>query len=344
MKICNVMLSKGKGGLQQMSAIYALAMKNMGHNVISIMQKNSPYIADLQKENIVVKICENLNIFRLWNTYKFIQFMQKNKMDIVVCHGKRAISLMSNSFLRWLIKPKYKIVGVMHSKNCNIKNKCDKLIFLTDIHLQRQPDFIKQKSCVLANTILDIGCDKNNTLHSPLTFGAMGRLHKIKGYDILLNALHILKTHGRKFKFVLAGTGEEEKNLMRQIKKLNLENEVSLTGWVDDKQQFFDMTDVFVLSSRSDVMPLSVLEAFAYSTPVIATRCDGPKEVMSQEFDFLLVPIDDENALAAKMEQMIENKNQLLSLGKKAKKVFVEQYSFLSFTAKLAKILNEVIK
>jgi len=40
MKICNVMLSKGKGGLQQMSAIYALAMKNMGHNVISIISNN----------------------------------------------------------------------------------------------------------------------------------------------------------------------------------------------------------------------------------------------------------------------------------------------------------------
>ena len=341
MNVFNIMLSPDKGGLQQMSLIYALAMQKMGHNVICVLRKNSPYIEVLQENGISVYIYKSCTVYNLYKMLSLAVFMKKNKADIVICHGRRATSVVTNNIIRAFIKPMFKTIGVMHSKECKLKSKCDKLIFLTNQHLQQQSDFIKNKSYVLANTILDKG-EAASPLHSPLVFGSMGRLHKIKGFDILLTALSILKKKNYKFKFILAGKGKEEKKLLHQIQELDLSDRVNFMGWVNNKALFFKQIDVFVLSSRSDVMPLSVLEAFAYSKPVIATQCDGPKEVMSQEFKSMLVPCQDAPALASIMENIINNKKQILSLSGKAKLLFDEQYSFLMFAKKLNSILNEV--
>lgn len=342
MNIFNIMLSPDKGGLQQMSVIYALAMQKKGHNVTCVLRKDSPYINILKESGIpiyIYKSCTNYNLFRMFN---LAVFMKKNKTDVVLCHGRRAISVVSNSIIRVIINPIYKLIGVMHSKECKLKNKCDKLIFLTKTQLQKQEADIQNKSYVLSNTILDMG-DNLNRLHSPIVFGAMGRLHKIKGYDILIKALAILKMRKNQFKFILAGKGPEENKLLNQIKKLNLNDVVDYIGWVDDKINFFKQIDVFILSSRSDVMPLSILESFSYSKPVISTMCDGPKEIMLQEFSSMLVSVEDENALAIAMENIIKNKNKISALGRKAKKLFIEQYSFLTFSNKLNTILHEVV-
>ena len=90
-------------------------------------------------------------------------------------------------------------------------------------------------------------------------------------------------------------------------------------------------------------MPLSILESFSYSKPVIATLCDGPKEIMLQDFCSMLVPIEDEYALAMAMEKIIKDKSKISVLGKKAKKLFIEKYSFLTFSNKLNTILCETV-
>ena len=206
MNIVNIMLSPDKGGLQQMSVVYALAMQKKGHNVICVMRQGSPYIEILQSKGIKVYIYNFCKWCKLWQMFIFADFFKKNKIDIAVCHGRRAISVISNNIIKFFIKSDYKIIGVMHSRKCKIKDKCDKLIFLTKLQLSKEADYIQNKSYILPNTILDDG-ETVNKLHFPVTSGALGRLHKIKGYDVLLKALAILKNKKHQFKFLLAGCG-----------------------------------------------------------------------------------------------------------------------------------------
>ena len=103
----------------------------------------------------------------------------------------------------------------------------------------------------------------------------MGRIHQVKGLDIALEALALLRKQGRKFVFVIAGRDEGASiDLIAQAKKLGIDDCVSFAGEVlgDDKIRFLKGADLFLFSSRSENFGLACLEALAAGVPVIASK------------------------------------------------------------------------
>ena len=341
MNIFNIMLSSNRGGLEQMSLVYTRAMLTLGHRVTCLIMPDCPYLKDLQSTNAEIFFAPGRNIYNPLNAYRIIQNIIRTNADIVVCHGNRAMSFVLNRIVRFFIRADFKTIGVMHSRHCPYKTQCDALIFLTQNLYQKQSTAIRKKSFVLANTVMEQP-HKPVSLHTPVVFGAMGRMHPIKGFDILLQALFILKQKRKDFYFVLAGSGPEEKKILKQIDVLGLKTHVQNLGWINNKKEFFDKIDVFVLSSRYDSMPLSVLEALAFSKPVIATECVGPKEILSQLQTPLLVPVQNPQKLALAMEYLLCNKEKIPSMSVEANTLFTHSYSFSVFCNKLCQILQKV--
>lgn len=127
---------------------------------------------------------------------------------------------------------------------------------------------------------------------------AMGRLHAIKDHAFLLQGCAQLRQRGLDFKCEIAGEGPERRNLERSIREYGLEDQVRLLGHVPRERHdgLYQKADLVVLTSRSEGIPLVLMEAMARAKIVLAPAITGiPELVIAGETGFLYRPksIDD---------------------------------------------------
>lgn len=139
----------------------------------------------------------------------------------------------------------------------------------------------------------------------------LGRLHRYKGLDVLLEAIKRLCAEGIEIPhLVIAGDGREMQSLRRQVADLGLGEKVVFAGAVfgDQKHWLLRNCKFFLQPSRAEGMPLTVLEAMAYGKPVIGTRISGTSELVTNNETGLLVEPDDIAALSQAILALLKNK------------------------------------
>lgn len=122
------------------------------------------------------------------------------------------------------------------------------------------------------------------------TILSVGRLHEVKNHDFLIQACARLKSRNLNFLCMIAGEGPERHSLERQISTLGLEHEVKLLGQVarEDLDALYPMVDLVVLTSRSEGVPLALMEAMAWGRVVLAPKITGiPELVIDGQTGFL---------------------------------------------------------
>ena len=122
---------------------------------------------------------------------------------------------------------------------------------------------------------------------------AIGRLHAVKDHAFLVRACAQLKAGGEDFECSIAGEGPERQNLEALIRKYGLEDRVALLGHVAREQMdsLFDRADVVALTSRSEGMPLVLMEAMARGKIVLAPAITGiPEIVVDGQTGYLFEP------------------------------------------------------
>lgn len=142
---------------------------------------------------------------------------------------------------------------------------------------------------------------------------ASGRLHRQKGFDILLRA-HALALHGDGLPhtLVLIGEGPDRTALERLAHELNVESSVVFTGFTENPHAVVARAAAFVLPSRWEGYPLALVEALCCGTPVIAADCvSGPAEVLDGDRFGALVPVEDPGALAAALVGFLRDGDEL---------------------------------
>ena len=107
---------------------------------------------------------------------------------------------------------------------------------------------------------------------------AVGRLSREKGFDLLLNALVLVRERFSEAQLILAGAGPEEAALKTLCRELGLEKAVCFAGQVDQPYKYFANTTLFVLPSRHEGMPNALLEAAAAGLPLAAMPASGGVE------------------------------------------------------------------
>lgn len=110
---------------------------------------------------------------------------------------------------------------------------------------------------------------------------AVGRLDKIKGFDLLIRAASELKFD---FELKIYGQGGERQNLQNLIDSLNLQDRVRLCGFCDDVAVALNASHLHVISSRKEGFPVILIEGIFYSPVLISTRVGGISEILSEEF------------------------------------------------------------
>lgn len=134
----------------------------------------------------------------------------------------------------------------------------------------------------------------------PLIF-ALGRLHRRKGFDVLLASLAAMpQAH-----LWIAGEGPEEAELQRQAAALDVADRVRWLGWRPDTGRLYAACDLFVCPSRAEPLGNVVIEAWAHGAPVVATATAGPLSLIEEGVTGLLVPPEDPVAMAAALTSLL---------------------------------------
>jgi L-malate glycosyltransferase len=159
----------------------------------------------------------------------------------------------------------------------------------------------------------------------------------VKNQAMFLRAARKVKEKFPDARFVLAGEGEllgEAKNL---AKDLGLAGESHFIGRCADVPALLNASDVCVLSSRTEGFSNSILEYMAAGKPVVATKVGGAAEAVREGENGFLIESDDDEALAARLIELLENPRQARKFGERGRQIVKEKFST---AAQLAKTLQ----
>jgi glycosyltransferase involved in cell wall biosynthesis len=128
---------------------------------------------------------------------------------------------------------------------------------------------------------------------------AVGRLCHQKGFDLLIKSFAMVAARFLNWKLCILGEGRDRGALEQQIRNLGLSGRVHLPGRAGNVGQWYQSADIYVMSSRFEGFPNTLLEAMAYGVPSVSFDCDtGPRDIIRDGVNGLLITDGDDQALA----------------------------------------------
>jgi len=148
---------------------------------------------------------------------------------------------------------------------------------------------------------------------------AMGRLVRQKGFDLLLQAFARVARHHPAWSLTIIGKGPLQRELREQCSALNLDAQVHFAGELADPFPTLRAADLFVLSSRFEGFSLALTEAMACGLPVVSFDCpEGPRDIIRDGVDGVLVPPEDVSALATALGRLMDDPQERARLATEA--------------------------
>ena len=345
MKIVFVSDTMVKGGAERVIA-----------NLANYLQKNNEiYILTLYNSNVEYKLNDNIKVIPLdkektniaeegkssifnrikkWKSRinKINELKKEIKPDLILSFMPLPsfISLLSN------FKVKCKtIISVRNDPSVEFKSfvykilmkwlfpKTDGIVFQTEDAKNYFSKKIRNKGTIIPNPINEdfIGEKYDGTRQKNIV--SVGRLELQKNHELLINAFsNVLKKHND-YNLIIYGEGSLKEKLEEQIKNLNLSDKVHLPGKIDNVKEKIIDAGMFVLSSSYEGMPNALMEAMALGIPVVSTDCPcgGPKFLIKNNINGILVENKNQSELEDAMNKIIEDSNFGNKISKEAHKI-----------------------
>ena len=139
------------------------------------------------------------------------------------------------------------------------------------------------------------------------TIAGVGRLNDQKNFSLLIKAFALIADDFPDYRLVIYGEGEKRHDLENLVREMGLSERVSLPGNIQNIAEVLEKQSLFVLSSDFEGMPNALMEAMALGLPCISTDCPcgGPRFLIRNNVNGVLVPVGDADALAKAMKQLL---------------------------------------
>ena len=287
MKIVHLVLSDSFAGIEQ--HVDELLSNNLLNKSILICNKSISHNFD---KNIKTFVIKNIGRRSLLGKYKLKRLLKQINPDIVHTHGSKTTSIISS-----INKKNYKHVATVHGikKNKKVYEKANLVIGVS----KKAIEGIKNKSVVITNwwypKLMKFNLKKNEYAL------AIGRLEKVKGFDLLITSWKNIKTN-----LVIVGSGQEKQNLKNLINQNNLSTRIKIIDDVkrDELINFYKNASVLIISSRDEGGPRVALEALFLEIPVLSTDVGHMSNILPNE---LLAKKNDKESLKELLETHVDN-------------------------------------
>jgi glycosyltransferase involved in cell wall biosynthesis len=170
---------------------------------------------------------------------------------------------------------------------------------------------------------------------------SVARLEAPKDHRTLLRALAMMRSEP--WQLDLVGDGPLEREMRSLAGALGIAERVRFLGYQPDPAQVLARAQLFVLSSRSEGFPRSVLEAMRAGLPVVATEVGGVGEAVTQGVNGLLVPRGEPGALAAALSALVTDGERRRGLGAAARHAYETRFRFERLALETAAVYGKVL-
>ena len=202
--------------------------------------------------------------------------------------------------------------------------KADGFVFQTNEQKEYFKKEIQEKSTIIFNPIKEeFLVEENNKKERENVIVSVGRLVEQKNQKLLINAFSKIAKKYPEYKLKIFGEGNLREELQKQIDDLNMKSKIHLCGVCDNIREQLEKAQIFVLPSNYGGMPNALIEAMALGCSVISTDCPcgGPRELIKNNENGILVPVNNEQELCNKIEYLIRNEEKAKIMGENAKKI-----------------------
>lgn len=173
----------------------------------------------------------------------------------------------------------------------------------------------------------------------------VARLEDIKGHDYFIEAADKLLRKGIKARFYIAGTGSYEQHLKEKVKKLNRQEQIIFTGFISDIDKLMSITDVQANASfGTEATSLALLEGMSLGIPAVVSDFGGNPGVIKNGENGFVVPKQNSEALAEKLEMLLTDEKLYSDMSEKAKEIFERTFTASAMTQKTEALYTEMVK
>ncbi|MCW1311247.1 MAG: glycosyltransferase [Candidatus Parvarchaeota archaeon] len=290
--------------------------------------------------------------------FRLIKLIKQNNYDLV--HVHLFPSDLFCAFVSLFIERKVKFIFSEHSiynRRRSIRiykpidlfvySRYEKIICVSDLVRDELIKYIPKlcsKTVVIKNAIPIIGELQENR-HKVYDVLFVGRLEDVKGVDILIKAIDIIKKENSRDLVVgVVGEGPLKEEYKKLVKELNLEDNFRFLGVRRDIDGLMKISKVFVLPSRWEGLPMVILEAMANGIPIIATNVGGIPEVIEDGVDGFLVKPEDPSALSERILLALNNPSITEQLKRNAFEKVKKEYSIEKYTERILNLYKEIAR
>jgi len=288
-------------------------------------------------------------------------FKMRNTYDIIHCHIADGLGTTAAIAIKLLFNKKVIIMiassgqgsdfhtlkkSFLHRCCLKLTHSADKVISLCNLSTKElyNENFLKSKIVQIPN---GVNINRFYPKESPKIENriiTVGHLTKIKGTDILLQAVANLKKKGvSHFHVDIVGDGHDRTYFENIAKDLNINSYISFHGDSNNVLALLQQSRIFVLPSRAEGHSNALLEAMACGLPVIATKVGGNLDVINNNENGILVEKENPEQLANAINRVLNDNKLARQLGENAIKTVSNKYSMEYTVSKYLELYNNLL-
>jgi glycosyltransferase involved in cell wall biosynthesis len=304
---------------------------------VNVRFPENPFIEQLKERRVPHKIFWLTRTLDVENIVRLLRTIQKEKIDIVHTHGYRS-DILGGMAAKITRRP---VVSTLHGwvpidARLAFYERCDRFAL-------RFFDRVLPVSDQMKKALAASGIPRRNIvrLHNAVSLdteirphggggtvyksdgqfliGIIGRLSPEKDVASFLEAARMLSHTHRRVTFLVVGDGPERESLERRASRSDLKGRVAFAGFVNEMAPVYQDLDLLVISSKTEGIPLVVLEAMKHGIPVVSTRVGGIPEVIEDGVDGILVPPGDPPAMARAIETLLLDGGRYRQMARQAR-------------------------
>ena len=171
---------------------------------------------------------------------------------------------------------------------------------------------------------------------------SVGRLTYQKGFDMLCDVAKVVLKDNKGWKWLILGDGEDKDKLRSKIKEYGLENKLILKGNVSNVEEYYKNSSLYVMTSRFEGLPMTLLEAKTYKLPIVSFNClTGPSEIVKNNVNGYLINPENVEAMSNKLNILMNDENKLKGFSSNAQ-IDIEKFELKPIIEKWTNVLENV--
>ena len=319
----------------------------LNKNIQTIFLNNDKF--EINKKNKLKKIIQSIKyIFKIKTQINSI--IKSNKSDNIII----AMGMLFSYVLVFLKDENLIKIGSQHNpfyggKIINyfrkkIINKLDYFVVLNEDMKKNTTEKLNIKNCITIENPISFYPKAPSRLQNKKLL-SIGRLYNQKGYDMLIEIWSILINRGyNDYTLIIVGDGPEELELKQKVSKYGIDDNLKFISSTKEIEKYYLESDIYLMSSRHEGMPMVLLEAQSWGLPIVSFDCPtGPQIIIENGKNGFLIPCFNKVDFANKIEELLINDQLRYFMGKEARKS-VKKYEINNVANKWRSLFDEGMK